>query len=140
MAWSREAGSGCLGFVLIGDKGMREEGLLFPENQALVVGWHIHLGEMLWLEKLPREATRPPAFLTYHLLQEQAAGLAQALQEGCVPQSPLWVPARGKEVELGVTQLICLPSQAPHPSSSNLHLRVRSKSTLLWGEIFPLTA
>lgn len=45
---------------LTGDIGMHEEGLLFPENQAFVVGWHIHLGEMLWLKKLPREATQTP--------------------------------------------------------------------------------
>lgn len=41
---------------------------------------------------------------------------------------------------LGVTRPTCPPSQAPYPPSSDLHLRIRSKSTLLWGEIFPLTA
>lgn len=40
-----------------------------------------------------------PARPTYHLLQEQAVSLAQVFQEGCVAQSPLRVPARGKEVE-----------------------------------------
>lgn len=38
---------------LVGVTGIREEELLFPKNQALVIGWHVHLGEMLWLKKQP---------------------------------------------------------------------------------------
>lgn len=131
---------------LFGGTGTWEDRLLFPENQALVVGWHVHLGEMLWLEKLPLEKPpMTPALPTYHSLQEQATGLAQVLQESCVPQPPLWVPAAGKEVESWPgNHPAHLPSKPapPHTNtpSSNLHLRVRSKSTLLWGEIFPLTA
>lgn len=36
-----------------------------------------------------------PALPTYHPLQEQTTGLTQVLQEGCVPQPPVWVPAWG---------------------------------------------
>lgn len=121
--------------------------LLFPEYQALVVGWHVHLGERHWLQLTwsPGKSPVPPALPTYHPLQEQATGLAQVLQEGCVPQPPLRVPAvrRKEKVELwlgAVPQPTCPPSQAPHLSGSDLHLRVRSKSTLLCGVIFPLTA
>lgn len=65
MAWSREAGAGCLGLSQkrpTGDTGMREkEGLFFPKNQALVVGWHIHLGERLGWRSCPGWPPRPPA-------------------------------------------------------------------------------
>lgn len=74
MAWPREAGAGCLGLSQKGPLwGHREKGgLLFPENQALVVGWHVHLEEMLWLEKLLREATHAPS--PSHLPSSPGAG------------------------------------------------------------------
>lgn len=53
-----------------------------------------------WPPGRPICAAHPLPPTPYHPLQEQAIGLAQLLQEGCVPQPPFWVPAEGKVVEL----------------------------------------
>lgn len=76
-------------------RGTPQESLL-SENQALIVGWHIHLRERLgWRGSLSssgsQEATRIP--WPYHPLQEQPADPAQLLQEDRVPQAPLRIPA-----------------------------------------------
>lgn len=87
--------------------------LFFPENQALVVGWHVHLEKCFAGVTLNhREAPNPHIALPTILSRVK----------------PLAWPNSSRRAV----------SRSPH--SGFLHLRVRSKSTLLWGEIFPLMA
>lgn len=91
---------------------------------------------------VPREAARdqssPPTILSRSRLLAWPRSASRAVSRS--PHSGFLQERRRWRSGLGVTQPTRPPNQAPYPPSSDLHLRLRSKSTLLWGEIFPLTA
>lgn len=130
------------------DAGTWEVGnrLFFPEDQALVVGWHVHLGKCFAGVALsPKEIPYPPP------LPCLPSSPGPSHWPGLVPPGGLCheVPTLGsysqggREMSLAELKVSSahLPSEpSPSPPRSDLHLRLRSKSTLLWGEIFPLTA
>lgn len=73
------------------DVGMpEEEGLLFSEDQTLVVGWHVHLGKILRLEKLPWSPGRLPVISHHHLPSSPGAGCwpGPGLPAGLCPAAP----------------------------------------------------
>lgn len=147
------------------------------EDQALVVGRHVHLEAPSRDSGVHTGTGSTPGPSTYHPLQAQPVGLGQLPQQRRVPQPPGGIaaggrrgshtgtPPQGSPIPRG-TPGWGLPSgvaylegprwegascscrsgaewrgqDGPAGTSSYLCLRLRSKSTLLWGVIWPSTA
>lgn len=144
------------------------------EDQALVVGRHVHLQAQSRAQRCPAAARAAPGPSTHHPLQAQPVGLGQLPQQRRVPQPPGGIAAgrshgshRGHPKQPRGHPRLGLPSglaylEGPRwegascscrggtekagwgprspPAPSYLCLRLRSKSTLLWGLIWPSTA
>lgn len=168
--WDNDTPAGGLG----GDSSAGRSQL--AEDQALVVGWHVHLAAQSRGSGGPRGTGSSPGPLTHHPLQAQPVGLGQVPQQRRVPQPPGGIAAGGRcgshmghrapkppqnrPISGGCPRewLILedhagreLPAAAgvgegwrgqdgPPGTSSYLCLRLRSKSTLLWGVMWPSTA